>query len=62
MVAKRGRRKKAKRPKRSGGGNSKGRNALSKIVATAKQIRKRSPGIEWKSAIKQASSMYRRNK
>lgn len=33
--------------------------ALKKITTTAKQLRKKSPGMSWQSAIKKAGAMYR---
>jgi hypothetical protein len=37
-------------------------NALKKITAAAKAIRKKSPGTSWKTAVKKAGAMYRGGK
>jgi len=37
-------------------------NALKKITTRAKQLRKKQPGISWKSAIKKAGAEYRTGK
>jgi hypothetical protein len=37
-------------------------NALKKITTAAKKLRKRAPGMSWKSAVKKAGSMFRAGK
>jgi len=37
-------------------------SALTRIIAEAKRIRKRHPGLAWKTAVKQAGAKYRSGK
>lgn len=43
--------------KKASGGSNKGTAKLKKITSKAKELRKKSPSMEWKAAIKKASKM-----
>ena len=42
--------------------NPKGMNALSKIIAYAKEYRKQHPSTAWKTCVKEGAAKYRKNK